>query len=60
MTTMTSRIDNQDPGRSMTDWSMVLDAAQAGSPTHEASLAELVRRYWNPLYAFARAMGHNA
>lgn len=57
---MTSRIDNQDPGRSMTDWSMVLDAAKSGSPTHEASLTELVRRYWNPLYAFARSSGQNA
>ena len=45
--------------RSMTDWSMVLDAGQVESPTQAASLDELVRKYWTPLYAFVRASGQS-
>jgi len=44
-------------GASMTDWSMVLDSARAGSPTQQRSLDQLVRRYWGAMMARARASG---
>jgi RNA polymerase sigma-70 factor (ECF subfamily) len=41
---------------STTRWSLVL-SAQEGS---RLALAELLRNYWHPLYAFARRSGHSA
>jgi hypothetical protein len=37
-----------------THWSVVLAAGQRDSPESEAALATLCRRYWYPLYAYAR------
>lgn len=48
---------HNSPGASMTDWSMVLDSARAESPTRKQSLDRLVRRYWRPMMAKARASG---
>ena len=42
---------------SLTDWSMVLDSAQADSPTQQESIDKLVRRYWGAMMARARASG---
>ena len=42
---------------SLTDWSMVIDSGQVESPTRKASLDRLVRRYWGPMLAKARASG---
>jgi RNA polymerase sigma-70 factor (ECF subfamily) len=39
-----------------TQWSVVL-AAQGDSPTADAALEKLCRRYWRPLYGFARRSG---
>lgn len=41
-----------------TRWTVVLDAAQTRAPGSKEALAELFRRYWKPLYGFARAAGH--
>lgn len=41
----------------MTDWSMVVDSGRVDSPTRQASLDRLVRRYWWPMLARARASG---
>lgn len=41
----------------MTDWSMVVDSGRVDSPTRKASLDRLVRRYWWPMLARARASG---
>ena len=40
-----------------THWSVVINAGQGGSPQAEVALNELCRRYWYPLYAFARRQG---
>jgi DNA-directed RNA polymerase specialized sigma24 family protein len=40
-----------------THWSIVLAAAQAGSPEADQALAKLCETYWYPLYAFARRQG---
>jgi RNA polymerase sigma-70 factor (ECF subfamily) len=37
-----------------TQWSVVLCAGRRGSPEAGEALAELCRRYWLPLYAYAR------
>lgn len=37
-----------------TRWSLVLSAGRKSSPSAQAALAELCRRYWYPLYVFAR------
>jgi RNA polymerase sigma factor (sigma-70 family) len=42
-----------------TRWSMVLEAVQSRAPGATQALAELCRRYWRPLYAFARRRGHS-
>lgn len=44
-------------GASLTDWLMVLDSARADSPTRKESLDRLVRRYWGPMLAKAKASG---
>lgn len=41
-----------------TRWSLVSNAGNFQSPRHESSLNELCRRYWFPLYAYARNRGN--
>jgi RNA polymerase sigma factor (sigma-70 family) len=41
-----------------THWSVILQAAQGGSATADASLAKLCEDYWYPIYAFLRHRGH--
>lgn len=50
-----------EPARqtSATHWSWVSAAGNANSPAHESALAELSRRYWQPVYAFARRLGNS-
>jgi RNA polymerase sigma factor (sigma-70 family) len=42
---------------SATHWSVVINAGNSQSPRHESALEELCRRYWFPLYAYARHGG---
>ena len=42
-----------------TRWSMVLEAMQSRAPGALQALAELSRRYWPPLYSFARRRGRS-
>jgi DNA-directed RNA polymerase specialized sigma24 family protein len=42
-----------------TQWSMVLGAVQSRAPGAPQALAELCRRYWQPLYCFARRRGRS-
>jgi RNA polymerase sigma factor (sigma-70 family) len=43
------------PGFDTTRWSIVLSARDSGA---EEALTELCQSYWQPLYAFARRLGH--
>jgi DNA-directed RNA polymerase specialized sigma24 family protein len=40
-----------------TRWSLVNNAGNSESPRHESALNELCRRYWFPLYVYARHRG---
>ena len=40
-----------------TRWSLILDAADAGSPRQDVALATLCERYWPAVYAFIRRSG---
>lgn len=40
-----------------TQWDLVLDSGDSGSPRHGQALAELCSLYWYPIYAFARYKG---
>jgi RNA polymerase sigma factor (sigma-70 family) len=42
-----------------TRWSMVFEAMQSRAPCAPQALAELCRRYWQPLYTFARRRGRS-
>jgi RNA polymerase sigma factor (sigma-70 family) len=42
-----------------TQWTVIMLAAQTGTPAGEAALAELYQLYWFSLYAFARRRGHS-
>ena len=42
-----------------THWSMVLAAAEQGTPAAEQALACLCQSYWQPLYAYLRRTGHS-
>ena len=42
-----------------THWSVVLAAGQSTSPASQAALEQLCRRYWYPLYAYARRHGYS-
>ena len=43
----------------MTRWSMVLEAMQSRSSGALQALADLSKRYWPPLYSFARRRGRS-
>jgi RNA polymerase sigma factor (sigma-70 family) len=43
-----------------THWSMVLLAADRGSPDADQALARLCERYWYPLYGYLRGRGYSA
>jgi DNA-directed RNA polymerase specialized sigma24 family protein len=43
-----------------THWSVVLAAADSGSPRAPAALADLCETYWYPVYSFVRRSGHTA
>lgn len=45
---------SEQPGFATTQWSLVLRAAQPDDSAARAALETLCRRYWFPLYAFAR------
>ena len=40
-----------------TRWSLILDAANAGSPRQDVALGTLCETYWPPVYAFIRRSG---
>ena len=40
-----------------TRWTLILDAADAGSPMQDAALSALCEIYWKPVYAFIRRSG---
>src|SRR5262245_737325 len=40
-----------------TQWDLVLDSGDSGSPHHSEALAEVCSLYWYPLYTFARYKG---
>lgn len=42
-----------------TQWSLVLAAGGPRSPHAEEALADLCRRYWNPVFAFVRREGYS-
>jgi RNA polymerase sigma factor (sigma-70 family) len=43
-----------------TDWSLIVAAANSGSPEAQSALESLCRTYWFPLYAYLRRKGHAA
>ncbi len=45
------------PNFATTHWTLVWQAAQEDSRTGRPALEELIRRYWQPLYGFARRQG---
>ena len=40
-----------------TRWTLIVEAADAGSPRHDAALAALCETYWRPVYGFIRRSG---
>lgn len=48
---------HQNPQFATTQWTVVWKAAEEDSQHGRPALAEVVRRYWQPLYAFARRRG---
>lgn len=42
-----------------TRWTLIVDAANAGSPMQDAALAALCETYWRPVYAFIRRSGRD-
>ncbi len=42
-----------------THWSVVVAAARADTPNAQNALEQLCRKYWYPLYAYARRRGHS-
>jgi RNA polymerase sigma factor (sigma-70 family) len=42
-----------------THWSVVLNAAEAGSPQAHAALSQLCEVYWYPLYVYVRRQGYS-
>jgi len=50
-------LENPNPQFATTQWTMVWRAAEEDSQHGRPALAEVIRRYWMPLYAFARREG---
>ena len=50
--------DRQNPRFTNTQWSVILQAADSGSPEGVEALERLCRAYWYPLYAFVRRWGY--
>ena len=50
-------MNHQNPQFATTQWTVVWKAAEEDSKHGRPALAEVVRRYWQPLYAFARRRG---
>jgi RNA polymerase sigma-70 factor (ECF subfamily) len=42
-----------------TRWTLIVNAADAGSPRQDAALAALCETYWQPVYAFIRRSGRS-
>ena len=40
----------------ITRWTIVMSAAQSQAPGGQSTLAQLCRKYWYPLYVFARRL----
>jgi RNA polymerase sigma factor (sigma-70 family) len=53
-----SAVSNGRSSFRTTHWSVVLAAAERGSPGADEALARLCQAYWYPLYAFIRRRGH--
>jgi RNA polymerase sigma-70 factor (ECF subfamily) len=47
------------PGFATTNWDVVLEAGQSGSPQFHAALEELCRTYWLALYSYLRRDGYD-
>lgn len=45
------------PSSLTTRWTLIVDAANAGSPAQDAALAALCETYWRPVHAFIRRSG---
>lgn len=50
-------MSQSNPHFATTQWTLVWQAAKEDSKAGRPALAELVRRYWQPLYTFARRRG---
>jgi len=50
-------LQNPNPRFATTQWTMVWKAAEEDSQHGRPALAEVIRRYWMPLYTFARREG---
>jgi RNA polymerase sigma factor (sigma-70 family) len=42
-----------------TRWNLILNSVDAQAPESRTALSELCKRYWYPVYAFARRSGHD-
>lgn len=50
-------MSNSNPQFATTQWTLVWKAAEEDSKHGRPALAEVIRRYWQPLYTFARKRG---
>jgi RNA polymerase sigma factor (sigma-70 family) len=50
-------LSDPNPRFATTQWTLVWNAAEQDSPDGPQALEELMRRYWYPLYSFARKQG---
>ncbi len=50
-------MENPNPQFATTQWTMVWKAAEEDSQHGRPALAEVIRRYWMPLYTYARRQG---
>lgn len=56
---MPDRRERYAPQFATTHWTVVLSAAQGGSPRADDALARLCQSYWYPLYAYVRRQGNS-